>query len=307
LPVTLLHPYYLSEHALSKITIRLSGGLGNQLFQYAFGRSLSLRSKLPLALDTHSGFSGDSYHRSFALNSFHYAGELCPDHGFHTYRRIARQLIIATDRIRPKIFHRILRDPPPLHGSIVAGFDPELVGLRIGHNATVEGYWQSDRYFIDHADTIKTDLTMRYKPSRDDLIVADLINTAVCPIGLHVRRHRVPTGREDLQISLKYYREALKFMQDSNPNFQIFVFSDDHDWAIGNLDLGANMIHVRHNSDKCPIGDFWLLRQCRNFILSNSTFSWWAAWLGEHPAKVVVAPSSFYSRDDLVPIEWRRL
>jgi Glycosyl transferase family 11 len=289
------------------VTVRLCGGLGNQLFQYAFGRALALRSGAGLRLDASAGFIGDPYGRKCELGDFCHAGEriIAPSgSGLGTFLRRFRDI---ADRMRAPAARRTLREPEAIPGSLVAPFAPWAVSLRVSKDVTSAGYWQSDRYFLDADETIRRDLAMRFTPTPRDAELSDEIAASGSSIGVHVRRHRVMTAREDLQVPLHFYHAAIARIRESDPGARIFLFSDDHDWARDKFKDEGALVRVEHNGNDRPVADFWLLKQCRHFVLSNSTFSWWSAWLGAQQDKKVVIPKSFYCREYMAPASWERL
>ena len=109
--------------------------------------------------------------------------------------------------------------------------------------------------------------------------------------------------------SVEYYRAAVAYMLRLFSDAQFFIFSDDPAWTAANLSYLASKTFVTHNVGRNDAEDLRLMMSCRHFIVANSTFSWWAAWLCEHPVKIVIAPRRWFAdsaRDasDIIPAGW---
>jgi len=171
-------------------------------------------------------------------------------------------------------------------------FDRRLVDLKPKHDTYIDGYWQSEDYFKDIEQIIRSDLII--KPPTDSLNIemASQIK-AVESIAVHVRYFdAVPDGSQN-NISHEYYERAFKYMERAYPSGHYFIFSDNPNEAIKKFKISnQNFTLVEHNiSSGNALADLWLMSQCRNFIIANSTFSWWGAWLSTHEEKIVIAPS----------------
>jgi hypothetical protein len=137
-----------------------------------------------------------------------------------------------------------------------------------------------------------------------------------CSVCIHVRRGdywNEPHVNERFGVCpIEYYDEGIRLMKQrlSKPTF--FVFSDDLDWARGNLKPDAPCIFVDCNKNISGVHDMRLMMACKHFIIANSTFSWWGAWLSTSPDKIVISPENWYKSNwlpmhDLMPQDWIRL
>ncbi|NVN92664.1 MAG: alpha-1,2-fucosyltransferase [Desulfuromonadales bacterium] len=295
------------------IIVRLSGGIGNQMFQYAAGRSLATLRKVPLKLDL-SGFkntaAGDTI-RSFALGTFAITAEsaqpeevreLCGTHG----NPRAKTMQNLADRLVPMPFKTRFREPH-FH------YTPDL--LRLGNNVYLDGFWQSEKYFRDVRQIIQDEFSFRKPLTGENATMAE--NIASCSaVALHVRRGDFEanpvTNRYHGTCPPEYYRQAMTLVSGmvSNPHF--FIFSDDPAWCRKNLDPSRAMTFVDHNTTDSADEDLRLMSLCGHAIIANSSFSWWGAWLIHNPDKVVVAPHKWFNErtintDDLIPSSWRRI
>ena len=289
------------------IIIRLAGGLGNQLYQYAMGRSLSLRTGRTLLLEKRN-ISRDQY-RNYELSVFNI-------HEQHVDLITQWCTRWAASYSSGKLFrticplawnYKIIRDKE-------AGFDPSVFNLEMG-TVVLEGYWQSFKYFDPYQDVIKSELTFKKEPSGLNVNIIDEIES-VQSVAVHVRRGDYVTNPKckDLHsvCSLEYYQKANNFLEQSVRKPHFFIFTDDPKWAKENLTFSGPSKVVDHNLGKADYEDFRLMTHCKHFIIANSSFSWWGAWLASFSDKIVVAPINWFKKDksppeDRFPGEWIRL
>lgn len=182
-------------------------------------------------------------------------------------------------------------------------FDPgveERCKLRKSTRHHVFGYWQNERYFEKHALKIRQDL--RPSPSRELLngpLQKQISETnSVC---IHARRlfgmpnSQMPHGSRDSKyptLSPEYYRRAISQIKSKISNPFFYCFSDEPSWLEANFaSLGSHVIIQSSSGRRNEIDDLYLMSQCKHFIIANSTYSWWAAWLGAYPQKAVFAPN----------------
>ena len=287
------------------IVVRLCGGLGNQLFQYAAGRRLAHARRAGLVLDLgwYAHTPSSDTPRTYELE--HYPIQARPS--------------TPGEALWCSLHHgRLLRHLPWLprrwrqYREKNFGFDP--LALDLPNNVYMDGYWQSYRYFEDITDLIRTELTpvVPFGPQDEQLAAMIAEGDAV---SVHVRRgdyvsHHVATGNHGV-CSLDYYKAAVVrvLQQVSRPHF--FVFSDDPVWTRQNLSLPGPTTFVEHNGSANAFQDLRLMSLCDHHITANSSFSWWGAWLNRRPDKMVVTPRQWFAdqRDTgaLIPFNWIRL
>lgn len=295
------------------VIVRLTGGLGNQMFQYAAARRLAYVNAAPLKLDL-SWFAnippGDT-HRQYELHVFSSMqdiaspGEVMSLRGIEIGRwpKMVKRLVKTTGLfqnqtcIREKHYH----------------FDPEI--LRLRGDVYLDGYWQCEKYFEDVAETIRKDFTLRTAPDPINSEIGEVIQNSEA-VSIHIRRGDYVSNAAICQYhgssSLDYYRAAIAELKARVPNPRFFVFSDEPAWVKENLRSDVPMSYLDHNGADRAYEDLRLMSLCRHHIIANSSFSWWAAWLGDHPEKIVIAPQKWFNRedintDDLIPEEWIRL
>lgn len=282
------------------IVTRIIGGLGNQMFQYAAARALALRNNTQLAIDR-TAFTTYKTHR-YALDFFATnVANASPDQMPHT--NALRFLPAGLVGNRP----RVVRERSPR-------YDASICALK--GNIYLEGYWQSERYFIDHEATIRSDFQFRRPPSPANQTLLEQINS-VCSVSLHIRRGDYVSDAQANRVhgtcSIDYYHRAIDTLgRRLQVPMTVFVFSDDHAWVDDNLRLPVPLVHVRGNTADTADEDLRLMASCRHHVIANSTFSWWGAWLDPRPDTLVVAPRQWFvskelDASDILPERWLKL
>ena len=288
------------------IFCRVLGGLGNQMFQYAAGRALSIARDVPLRLDV-SGFDGYGLHQ-----------------GFELFRVFVCNPVIATEEeVRDLLGWRaswlarkVLMRPSlaMLHGTrlVVEPHSNYWPGIReVSHNAYLAGYWQSEKYFSVASEFIRADFAFRLSFSEPNIELARRIDQTMA-VSLHVRRGDYVSHAKTNAVlglcSLDYYRAAIRHIAERVENPEFFIFSDDIAWVKERLGIGFPCKYVDHNHGAESYNDMHLMSLCKHHIIANSSFSWWGAWLNPNLDKIVIAPRKWFANDnnvdDLFPAGW---
>lgn len=296
----------------ARVIVQLLGGLGNQMFQYALGRAISLRTGAPLLLDRNViRFARQETPRSYDLDIFEMQPTFATRADISAYHSHGAGLV-------GKIAYRLrgrLRTPEIVHQTHFA-YQPEI--LKLQPPLYLAGLWQSYQYFADIEDVLRKDFKFRDElPPPAAVYAHDLARPgAVC---LHVRRgdYTEPKHAKFIGLSsIDYYRRAIARVREFVEQPVFFIFSDDLDWCRTNLHwLGGAARFVDYEvppGAKVHAADLQLMACAEYFITANSTFSWWAAWLAGARAKLVVTPREWFkdarlSADDLIPEHWERL
>lgn len=291
------------------IIVKLMGGLGNQMFQYAAGRRLAWVSGVPLKLDLgwFQAPAPGTTPREYALRPFALAAE------------IASADEIARLAPRRELFGKLVARCLPLRTSYLPErhyhFDPALLVPR--KNAYLDGYWQSEKYFCDIRDTICSDFTLQEPPqgkNRD--LVERLAEPGLASVSLHVRRGDYLTSPSASSVhgscSPQYYARAVAALAARVERPHFFLFSDEPEWVRDNFPLDHPCTIVAHNPPEKGHEDLRLMTLCRHHITANSSFSWWGAWLCRNRDKIVIAPANWftgasYDTGDLIPATWTRV
>jgi hypothetical protein len=271
------------------VIARIFGGLGNQLFIYAAARRLAWVNQVPLQLDI-SGYQEDYYKREYCLHHFNIQAKVISPVYAGTIGKIRRRLGRQISQLR-KFANRsyICEEFPAL--------DPRLLHLQVKKKVYLDGYWQSERYFKDAEEVIRADLQIATQHAPENLELAKRIRT-VNAVALHARRlHGVPqySGGQPSQkvpaLHIDYYRRAIELMASKVANPFFFCFGDYPQWLQENLKVEFPAYFITHNGDDKNYEDLWLMSLCKHFIIANSTFGWWGAWLSNWPEKIVIAPA----------------
>lgn len=291
------------------ITARIAGGLGNQMFIYAAARRLAVVNDAELALDMLNGFSRDGYGRFYQLDWF----------ALDARRATPWECLQPFNRFRRKISSRLYKDTPfsdsPFIKQKGVEYAPELLDTRISRDTYLEGYWQGEGYFADIDDIIRQDFRF-VKPmghANDQLAKKMSGGKAVA---VHVRFFSAPGTEKSDNATISYYNNARAEIEKHIEDPHFYIFSDRPEAACDMLNLPPRSFTLvdQNASDEMAPCDMWLMTQCRHFIIANSTFSWWGAWLGGADDKVVVAPApvtdivgkyASWGFKELLPSAWK--
>lgn len=293
------------------IISNLLGGIGNQMFQAACGRALSLRTGQPLKLAVDQ-FETYGLHHGYQISKiFTWQPELASTADLRELIGWQSHPLVRKVLGRPAMrawSNRRWANEPHLH------FWPGLASVQ--GPCYLHGYWQSERYFADCAAQIRADFTFTLEPDAADMAILEQMQAAPS-VSLHVRRgdylHAKNAGLF-APIGVDYYRLALAHVRQRVPGARCFAFSDDPAWVMEHLaPLEQPLVVVSHNGGARGARDMRLMAAASHHIVANSTFSWWAAWLNPSPHKIVVAPRQWFADEirrssrDLIPPDWVRL
>jgi len=295
------------------IIVKLMGGLGNQMFQYAAARRLAHvhGASLKLNLGWYKNIAESDTARKYALNVFAIKEEIASPEELQNLRNpgqgSVRKIIQCLANARAGSTRGTVINEKHYH------FDPDIMALP--DNVSLEGYWQSEKYFKDIEEIIRNKFTVKFKPDALNRELAETIK-GVEAVSIHVRRgdyvSNPAASRYHGTCSLDYYRRAIDNVLHKTVHPHFFVFSDDPSWVKNNLKMAHPVTFAGHNGPGKDYEDLRLMTLCRYHIIANSSFSWWGAWLNHSPDKTVIAPSKWFNDPaintcDLIPDEWQRL
>ena len=282
---------------MKQIVVALEGGLGNQMFQYAAGRALALRTGASLALDVRPLLRHGQ--RSYGLGDF----QLSPG-----LELLAVGSPLRVGRLR-RLFRRLTGGEQTFRE---AGFAYDERIRSAAAPIRLEGYFQSERYFADAAEALRTDLT----PRLELLSAIDILGERLLPPGptlsLHVRRGdyaNPATMAVHGLMAPEYYERALRAVTERVGQVTVCVFTDEPAWVRANLRLPGETRYVSEHT-QTALQDLVLMSRCTHHVTANSSFSWWGAWLNPRPDKVVVTPQHWFQpaagldTRDLRPAGW---
>lgn len=291
------------------IIVRLMGGLGNQMFQYAAARRLAYANEAQLKLDVRWFKNNGEIDtlRNYALNKLNIKEDFASSSEIRKYVR----------KDPRKTMGRILTYSPFSKRSFILEkhyhFDPSV--LRLHDNVYLEGYWQSEMYFKDIEGIIREEFSFRVEMDALNRQIAETIRNTNS-VSIHVRRGDYVSNQATSLFhgtcSLDYYRLSIEKITARVKDPHFFVFSDDPPWVKENLKLAHTASFIGHNEQKKGHEDMRLMSLCRHHIIANSTLSWWGAWLCMNPEKIVIAPAEWFRNkeidaSDLLPERWIRI
>lgn len=296
------------------VIVKIKGGLGNQMFQYALARSLSMQKKTSLYLDL-SFFDEKNREqvtkRNFELSIFNVEYKIAPKYLLFFFNCD----LISQNWLR-WILKKIAR------GFKIKSFIEDSGGFSYSdifqsrfNNIYLDGYWQSDASFCFFNDCLKSELLFKYPISESNKNLLDEIN-ANNSVAIHVRRGDYVTNKNSFDFhgvcSIDYYKEAIHEVNQNIINPIYYIFSDDTEWVGAHINFISNYKIVHHNTGQNSFEDLRLMMACKSLIIANSSFSWWAAWLNQNQDKRVIAPKKWFNNEVansrmILPTNWMRI
>lgn len=283
------------------IIIKIQGGLGNQLFQYALGKNLSLLSKATVKYDL-SWFDKQTKRKN-KLNNFNIV------ENFASTEEVKKLKKYEKKEGKLNILHNFFNADESIYiKEKCFNFNPQILNTKTP--AYLDGYWQSEKYFKDIENTIRKEFTLKDKFKIKNTKLKEKIQNTNS-VALHIRKTDYVTTKKETYWTcpMDYYYKATKKIAKQYNNLHIFVFSDDIEWTKNNLQTNFPTTFVDKNKD---YEDLILMSKCKHNIIANSTFSWWGAWLNKNPNKIVVAPQKWFNNpnrntNNLIPKSWIKI
>lgn len=292
------------------IIIKLQGGLGNQMFQYAFASILGKKNATNVLLDNSFfnrvektlGFTP----RIFELTVFNNLYTKASNKDVDSFYQLAKI---------HKLKRKLGLNYPKIYNEPSFGF--QSYALSITPPVYLEGYFQSYKYLVGYEGYIRQLFSFR-GDTLDEINHELLIKIKNSnSIAIHIRRGDYVSDKITAEYhgicGINYYLEAIKLLASKNNNFTLIFFSDDSYWVKERFrDLPYSKIFIDHNKNEDSWKDMFLMSSCSHNVIANSSFSWWAAWLNDNPEKKVIAPKKWFNTEDLntqivLPEEWIKL
>lgn len=267
------------------IVVKIFGGFGNQLFQYAMAKKIAKKSKNSLLLDLSWFNSKISYatKRNFDLKFLNLSLDTT---------------IRFKDRTKLLFYNNSLLKKIPFKRKLRILNDNDQICFEDLDNVYLEGYWHSYKYFDDVKDELFKDFALKYNIN----INSDFRNQILSEdnsVSIHIRRTDYVNNPFYTQCSMQYFQNAMNLIAEKIENPVFFIFSDDLDYVKKNLMINNTAYFaINDNSEISTIEDFFNMQSCKHHIISNSTFSWWASWLNPNPYKIVVIPKHWYTNPE---------
>lgn len=298
--------------------IILSGGLGNQMFQYAFYLQRNATHKHKVFLDNYSVGRENTHNGLEIARLFNITYENMP-FPVRVLSRLIRKIriYIITGKLpqSARIIFLIIKYIG-IH-VIEEKHDGVFNSTYLAEKKGVSfffGYWQTEKYFI----SIKEKICKQFSFPMDEISektrrLVEIIKKTES-ISIHIRRGDYLSPEyyqtHGTVCSNEYYKKSISYILEHRKSPSFFVFSDDIEWVMTNLNIPGEVFYVDWNTQVDSWQDMFLMSQCKDNIIANSSFSWWAAWLNNNTEKIVISPSNFLADKetiDTVPQNWIRL
>ncbi len=299
------------------ILVRVQGGLGNQMFQYAFGKMLAKKNNTNLKIDTSLLIDAiqqkGAVIRNFDLDIFNITQE------FATQKEITRFNGYPKGTLFERIYFKVSKLFSNANLLIQHQHTFNKQHLNVPNNTCIVGRWQSELYFKEAITEVVTDFEIKQSWLLNTEFTQHILANKNA-VSVHVRREDyvvdennnvVRSGLVNGNLGLDYYVEAIKYIQSKIETPTFFIFSEDMEWCQNNLQFITNAIYVKTEKTKKGMAeDLHLIGLCKHHITSHSTFSWWGAYLSKNNSKIVIAPkqwsntSSEFAPPHIIPTNW---
>lgn len=262
------------------IITKCTDGLGNQLFQYALGRRLSILHNTDLFIDR-TDFNNNPL-RSYCLNYFNVQSFEISD-----YKNFALQYPVQYLKLKLgliKMINESSGEPLPID--------------KFTNNSYLKGYWGSEQYFSSMKGIVLKEFTLKKKWISSSFMQLKAQLAGENTVSIHIRRgdYLKPENKRIFQIlGAEYYKNALAFISAQVENPVFYIFSDDLEWVKKNFTILSGHHFINEDKQLTDYEELMLMSYCRHNIIANSTFSWWAAWLNANKDKIVIQPEHWYT------------
>lgn len=286
------------------IISKISGGLGNQMFQYATSLALANKINTRLLLDL-TGYKSYKLHNGFEIFSVFDK----PDNvGFADHKAVREFLGFQTSIIFQKIIKKynlnfIRNKKWIIEPSLAYWSSFETLN---DDNLYLDGYWQSEKYFKSQEALIRESLKFNGNLGEDNEALLKHAGERTL-VSLHVRRGDYTSATNQSihgVCSLDYYGKAISYITEKIQNPFFIIFSDDIDWVRNNLSIPFHHEYAVFNKGANSYKDMWMMSLCDHNIIANSSFSWWGAWLNNNLNKIVVSPKTWFASKSLQEQAW---
>lgn len=293
----------MGQKTENNFIIKFNGGLGNQMFQFAFARALETKTGVSVIMDM--SFFDKKYSRPYELDVF--KAKVSKVEDFWTKLKLS-----LIWQFRKKLQGKKLMG---LGFYCEPHFQFDLTLFRLSPNTYIEGFFQSEKYFSLIKEDIRNFFQFKSKPDEFNQHLIDTIANSNS-VSLHIRRGDYVQKKRYQNLyatcSLDYYKKGVEYIAEKTANPKLFIFSDDTSWVKQNLNLPYECIFVSNNSGAKSYEDMRLMSLCKHNIIANSSFSWWGAWLNNNKEKIVIAPKKWFNDEkiiqtDVIPETWVRL
>jgi hypothetical protein len=282
------------------IIVKLKGGLGNQLFQYAFGKYFSIKNNVEFKIDNGINSNKQDTYRRYLLDNFNIKAELA------TKEEVlkAKYPLGIISKIWRGFKSKILK-------IYNIGWSPKILKSKVKY---FDGFWQSYKYLDPIKDVLLEEITPKESiENKYSNLISEINNSN--SVSIHIRRgdyvNDKKTKSAHLTFGMEYYTEAIKTIKEKVGNPVFYIFSDDIEWVKENFKIDSSTVFVSKPDIK-DYEELIIMSKCKYNIIANSSFSFWGAWLNQNPNKIVIAPKKWNNKytkqyKDLLPPEWIKI
>jgi len=286
------------------IVAKISEGLGNQLFMYANAYAISKKFNLDLCLDPYSGYYKNNI-RSFMLNDFNISSKIAPSDWIfsNNYRKLIKKIKIKYDFFKKKkSFLLESKDNNKLTKFTSIKLD------NFNDKIYIDGNFESEKYFLDYRNDLLNQFSFKINPINDNKYIDIIKKHNVVSISVRQNRYseRISNRFDEYSINksqdfiiktVDYIYQSIKFIKSKVHNPKFLVWSNDFTGLEKYFPTNEFLYVI--NPDNKILNDFYLLTQCKYFIVGPSTFSWWGAWLSNNESKICIRPKTINPSNNL--------
>lgn len=285
------------------LIVRFDGGLGNQMFEWAFAKAIEKSTGIKTLMDM--SFFKKRYARPYELGIFNL--DVKKVEGFWSNLKIDLMWRFRRKLRGKRFLSTYIYEEPHFE------FDPEVFNVK--PDTYIHGFFQSEKYFTNIEQELRDDFKFKPTPDEANQAFIDKINSTNS-VSLHIRRGDYVQKKRYQQkyatCSLDYYKRGVEYIGGKCENPILFIFSDDPVWVKENLNLPYECVFVDNNCGSKSYEDLRLMSLCKHNIIANSSFSWWGAWLNNNKEKIVIAPKKWFNDEkvvqtDVIPSNWIKL
>lgn len=286
--------------------VKLKGGLGNQLFQYSFGRLIEEKYGEKVKYDLHQYKTKFNEINNLKLNAFNVKIQAATSDELKKCYKIRLNNIPHSFIYRLKIILNKILSPSQYY------FEKDRkyrdINKIISYNY-FDGYWQCEKYFKDIRDILLEELTLRHISSTSLLQIEKIRQENAVFIGI-----RRPYSFESIQMkkelnkvgtNIEYYKKAVEYIRKRVESPVFYIFSNDIEWVKKNICINEKCVYRTKEMQTSDEEELIIMSECKHAIVSNSTFNWWGAWLIKNENKIVIAPPFWAKNEmDIIPESW---
>lgn len=285
--------------------VKFKGGIGNQLFQYAFLRSIQCSSSIAVKADLFQYDHNFNSINVYKLDKFNAKLDVANNIDISKVCKINNKAVPTGYMYKVKVLLEIM-----VNKKYYFEWSRLYREIDINSYDYFDGYWQCEKYFSEIRDVLINEISLKSISKKTNKIINQIKKQNTVFIGV---RRPYSFESDNMQKTLnavsnniQYYHNAIDYINERVMNPVYIVFSNDIDWVKQNLNLNGNVIYRTKEEQVSDEEELMIMRSCKHAIISNSTFNWWGAWLIENDNKIVISPHTWRQnyKSDIIPNSW---